>query len=462
MVVGKSLGEDKQSSSPGLASFSNKLITAKDAVSIDQRLSLLILTQFFPPDFAATGQLIEELAKQLGRQGVKVEVFTGQPNYAFKREDAPRLENVGLVSVRRSRLSRLFHGRIRGKALNGLLFAVRSILHLVRRSRSYDVVLVTTAPPFLPAIAYFANLLFKTQYICLIYDLYPDIAIELDVIRANHPIARFWQFINKLVWRRAEQIIVLSDSMKQRVSDRCRGISDKISVIHSWSNEKQIVPIDKEENWFAKEHDLVDPFVVMYSGNMGRCHDISTLFHAACLLKDEPVIFMCIGSGAKRDKLKADVAAYGLNNVRFLPYQEKTVLPYSLTASDLFIVSVADGMESLVAPSKLYPAMATGRPIAAICPSRSYLNGLLKTADCGASFENGESQKLADYIRSLAHNRTEAQKVGASGRKYLEANFTPELISHQYLSVIRSAISANKPRRALKLPRMKVRPHPLE
>ena len=49
-----------------------------------QSIKLSVVTQFFPPDYAATGQLIEELVKQLGQQGVDVEVFTSQPGYAFQ------------------------------------------------------------------------------------------------------------------------------------------------------------------------------------------------------------------------------------------------------------------------------------------------------------------------------------------------------------------------------------------
>ncbi|MFK8184193.1 MAG: glycosyltransferase family 4 protein [Phormidesmis sp.] len=439
MVIGKSLDRDMGTAQQPSMSQSVQQTVASEQQ--DSALKLMILTQFFPPDFAATGQLIEELSKQLGQQGVDVTVFTGQPGYAFEKEDAPNVEQNGRVEVKRSRMSRLFPSRIRGKAVNGLLFAVRAILHLMRRSRQYDVMLVTTAPPFLPVIAYFANLLLGTSYVCLLYDLYPDIAIELEVIESNHLIAKIWRFLNQQIWRRAESIIVLSSSMERQVIKNCPDVASKISVIHSWSNEKQIVPLEKENNWFAKEHNLVDSFVVLYSGNMGRCHDIDTLFETACLLKDEPIVFVCIGGGAKRDSLKANVAACGLSNIRFLPYQEKNVLPYSLTASDLSLVSVAKGMQNLVAPSKLYPAMASGRPIAAICPPSSYLNELLKTVGCGAAFANGDSKRLSDYICELAHNQMKSKQLGQSGREYLEVNFTSEIIAQQYLTVVKSAAS---------------------
>jgi len=329
-----------------------------------------------------------------------------------------------------------FAGRIRGKAINGLVFAVRSLSHLMRRSRQYDALLVTTAPPFLPVVGYLANVLFGSRYVCLLYDLYPDIAVELNVVKQNHPVARAWRWLNRRVWQRAAGIIVLSDSMKARIAEQCPAVADKISVIHSWSDDEKIVPIAKEENWFAQAHGLTDRFVVLYSGNMGRCHDIDTLLETATLLKDEPALFVCIGGGAKRTALAEAVEARGLENFRFLPYQEKGVLPYSLTAGDVSVVSVAAGMESLVAPSKLYPAMATGRPIGAICPAGSYLGALLSAANCGAAFENGEAHGLAEFIRGLMQDGAKAERMGQAGRAYLVANFTPEIVAKAYLAVI--------------------------
>ena len=445
MVIGNPLNRGTQIKKGTV--FSQTTRSVEQSQDVPAALNLMILTQFFPPDFAATGQLIEELVKQLGVQGVDVDVFTGQPGYAFDKGSAPRAEQQGRVTVKRSRMSSLFAGRIRSKAVNGLLFAIRAILHLMRRSSQYDVVLVTTAPPFLPVITYLANLLLGTPYVCLLYDLYPDIAVELGVVDTHHPIARIWRLINRLVWRRAEDIIVLSPSMEQRIVQSCPDVADKITVIHSWSNASQIVPLPKEENWFAQKHSLVEPFTVVYSGNMGRCHDIDTLFEAACLLQEEPIVFVCIGGGAKRELLKADIASQGLKNFKFLPYQEKSVLPYSLTASDLSLVSVAAGMESLVAPSKLYPAMAAGRPIAAICPLGSYLGPLLAEAHCGEAFDNGDSRQLAAYIRQLAHHRSQAKQLGDSGRAYLEAHFTPEIIARQYLNVVTSAAKSNTTQR---------------
>lgn len=103
-------------------------------------IKLSVMTQFFPPDYAPTGQLIEELVKQLGQQGVNVEVFTSQPGYAFQSQTAPAVEWLDRIRIQRSRTAQLWSGRIRGKAVNGVLYTLRALLHILKAWRRNNVV----------------------------------------------------------------------------------------------------------------------------------------------------------------------------------------------------------------------------------------------------------------------------------------------------------------------------------
>jgi glycosyltransferase involved in cell wall biosynthesis len=403
--------------------------------------TLSVITEFFPPDYAATGQLIEELVKQLEKQGIRIRVFTGQPGYAFTTAQAPALEQLGNVRVQRSRSTQIWSDRIRGKAINGVLFTLRAFLHIIRNARKNDVFLLTSAPPFLSIAGYLTHLLLKFPYVCLIYDLYPDIAIALGVVSNKHWLAKFWWAINRQIWQKSKGIIVLSPAMKERVIAICPEVADKVSVIHSWGDSELILPITKEKNWFAKQHNLDSIFTVLYSGNMGRCHDTNTILATAQKLHNEPIQFVCIGGGPKRESFIQDVNRLGLKNFLFLPYQDKSVLPYSLTACDLSLVSVEAGLESLVAPSKLYPALAAGRPIAAICPKDSYLRQLITDGQFGVSIDNGDSESLSKFILNLKSDRQLAEKMGNASRQYLQSNFTPEIIAKQYINVLEQSIT---------------------
>lgn len=408
----------------------------ENKLELHSSFKLSIFTQFYPPDYAATGQLIEELAIHLGRLGIDVQVFTGQPGYAFKKSSAPTKEHSEKLLIRRSRTSRLCPSRIRGKAINGLLFFLRSALHLLKAAGRGDILLLTSAPPFLPILGYLANLLFGTPYVCLLYDLYPDVAVELKVVSQKNWLVQLWNWLNKQVWKKASSVIVLSSTMKDRVQAKCPEISDKISVIHNWANPDWIVPIAKQNNWFAHKYDLVNTFTVLYSGNMGRCHEMDTILEAARQLQNEPIQFVFIGGGAKRQTCIDLVKNLGLRNCRFLPYQEKQELPYSLSACDLSLVSISPGMEGVVAPSKLYGILAAGRPVAIICEPHSYLRALVADANCGAAFNNGDGTGLAKFIRRLATDTQLTHRMGIAGRRYLQSNFTPEIIAKQYSNLL--------------------------
>ncbi|MGL4621937.1 MAG: glycosyltransferase family 4 protein, partial [Chroococcidiopsis sp.] len=224
--------------------------------------NLNIITQFYPPDYAATGQLIEELAVNLGRLGIQVRVFTGQPGYAFKKHAAPSIERSEKILIRRSRTSRMWNARIRGKAINGCLFFFRAILHLLNKKNRGDLLLLTTAPAFLPIVGYIAKLFFGIPYVCLMYDLYPDVAVELDIFSKKNWLVKCWRLLNEKVWQNSEKIIVLSSTMREKVLSHSPEMSDKIVVIHNWANPNWIVPIEKENNWFAQKYELVNTFTV--------------------------------------------------------------------------------------------------------------------------------------------------------------------------------------------------------
>ena len=403
---------------------------------------ILIMTQFFFPDYAATGQLIHELSIDLSRDGLDLEIFTGKPNYVSDKNklSAPSREILGTMKIRRSNTINIVSKRIRAKALTSFLFFIRAIVHILRNAHRQDLIIITSAPPFLLWVGCIANFLFRRPYICIVYDLYPDILTTLKVLPENHWLIKLWRIANYYTWCMTSQIIVLDSSMKQKIIKICPEAKKKISIIHNWADENYIVPRLKQDNWFAKKYDLVDKFTVIYSGNMGRCHDMKTIIEAAQYLKFEPIKFLMIGNGAQYDFILEKIDELELNNFNLLPYQDKEVLPYSLTAGDLSLISVDKDMEGLVSPSKLYSALAAGLPVAVICPEQSFLCSLVTTAKCGRNFKNGDSKGLADFILLLSKNPELSKTMGESSRQYFLSNFKRNISTKKYYSIIKDAL----------------------
>ncbi|CAN1211799.1 Glycosyl transferase group 1 family [Tumidithrix helvetica PCC 7403] len=411
--------------------------------------SLSIITQFYPPDYAATGQFVHDLAGALVKEGYSVNVFTGMPSYAFKQTDVARQEYRNGVLINRTGSTEAMPKRIRGKLIGSLLFWIRCAIKFRTKVARGSHLIITTAPPFLGLIGWFYNKLCGHTYTCLIYDIYPEVAVRLNVVKGDEWIVKLWEAINLRVWRRANSLVVLSEPMKQLLIQRHGELADKIHVIHSWADNELIKPIPKERNWFIREHGLTNAFVVLYSGNLGRCHDEITIMQAARLLNDKAQIkFVFIGDGVGSHRIQAAIAAGELPNAIKLPYQDREVLPYSLTACDLSLVSLKSNVEGVVAPSKLYGTLAAGRPVAAICPQDSYIRQIIDLGNCGRCFSNGDAQGLADYIWMLAQTPQLHDYLGRNARSYFEQHFTLDHAIPLYLKALGlpQAKSSSKPR----------------
>ncbi|MFQ6537977.1 MULTISPECIES: glycosyltransferase family 4 protein [Aphanothece] len=410
-----------------------------------RKARLTLVNQFFPPDYAATGQLLDDLTRRLASSGLQSQILTGMPNYAGGAREAASLEFEPNRCIRRTRVTRFWPRRIRGRAVNGLFFCLRIAARLMRYSWRGDLLCYTTEPPYLPIVGWLVHRLTATPYLLIIYDLYPEVLVELKVLPADHWLCRLWRHGNRLALAAAQEVVVLSQPMADRIAALAPAVRHKLQVIPSWADPETIRPLAKLANPFVREHGLEQAFTVLYSGNQGRCHDLVTLVAAAAILQAErDIVFLIQGDGPQNTRLRHLVADLNLANCRFLPWQDPAVLPLALAAADLAVVSVGIQGEGLVAPSKLYGHLAAGTPIAAITPATSYLRPLVENGGCGRWFANGDAVGLAAWIRALHADPPQVAAYGRAARELLLATASLEKVSAAYLSLILRHLPARK------------------
>tara|TARA_B100000212_G_scaffold288705_1_gene229823 strand:- start:40938 stop:42251 length:1314 start_codon:yes stop_codon:yes gene_type:complete len=399
---------------------------------------LTVVNQFFSPDYAATGQLLGSLSKNLALENdFKIEVLTGFPSYAYNCSKVKKIEKSYNRIIKRSISSSIWPKKYGGRLVNSLLFTLNIGFKLVFMQKRSNIIIFTSEPPFLAFIALLIKFLTRTPYIILIYDLYPDILLKLNYIKKDNKIFNLWNKFNFISYKHANEIIVLSNSMKDKLFKNFPLLKTKVNVISSWADHEQIKPLSKNLNWFAKKYNLEKSFVVLYSGNQGRCHDLITIIDAALLLKSNKGIkFLFIGKGPQNKKIKDLARKLFLDNCIFLPYQKFEDLKFSLTSADLALVSLNKNAEGLVAPSKLYGHLASGTPIALISPSGSYLKELVENRSLGKWFDNGSSNELANWIKVIKRNENLRKDISKNCREYLIKEASLQIIKNKYLDVI--------------------------
>jgi len=411
------------------------------------RFGVTIVTGNFHPDFSGTGQLMTSLAVGLKALGCDVWVYTARPAYGAVGP-SPSFEIQKGVEIRRLFATQLDKNVPMGRMLNAVTFFVSAFWVLLWRRRRGPLLIVSN-PPFLGFLGYLLKMLRGQNYVYVVHDVFPDIAVKLGVIRPQSLLRKVWDRVNHAVVTQASRIVVLGEAMREVMVAKGNGtplVANRTRIIPNWADENLIRPLPKSENWFVREQGLEASFVVLYSGNMGLSHDLETLIEAADRMRSRDVVFLFIGDGGKRPKLESLARERGLQNVRFLPFQPRERLPYSVTCADVSVVALERGIEGCSMPSKLYTIMASGRPIVALVERSFEVARIIETADCGTCVDPSDVDGLLRVLNHYEADRNWRERQGGNGRAYFEAHFSRARALREYLEVLKFADVAPTPR----------------
>lgn len=408
------------------------------------RPAVLILSQHFYPELVSTGQTLTELAEVLADKGAAVSVLCGPPTLPGGGGRAPRRLIHGGIEVSRVRSTRFPKSSTAGRFLNQMSFVLAAFSRLLR-DPSPAPILAVTNPPFLGAVCGLIRVFKRRPFIQVIFDLYPDSAVRAGFLRETGLPARTWDRMNRWTLERASAVVVLGRAMKERVLAKGRrgsGLAEKIRVIPIWSDDRIIRPIAKDANPLVREWGLQGRFVVLYSGNMGRFHDMETIMAAArALVHEERIIFLLVGDGQRRGWMERFARRHELDNCRFLPLIPRDRFGLSLALADAGLAALKAGQEGLSEPSKTLGLMAAGVPVLAVLPRLSEMTRIIEETGSGLAVPPGDVEGLVEAILRLYHNPGEAKVMGQRGREAVIAGYGVARAAASYLDLIKETMS---------------------
>jgi colanic acid biosynthesis glycosyl transferase WcaI len=385
---------------------------------------LIFINRYFHPDQSATSRLLSDVAFALADAGHNILILTSQQLYDDPVARLPACEVRGRVKVHRLAGTRFGRITLLGRAIDYVSFYISTAITLLKVARAGDTIVPMTDPPMVGLFAAPIARLKGCRIINWLQDLYPEVALAVGTPFLRPIVAKLIKAFRDRALRAADCNVVISTAMAERVST-LDVKKEHIRVIHNWVNDHALSPIPAHENPLRRAWGLEDKFVVGYSGNLGRVHDIDTILLASGELVDCQIVFLCIGGGAQYEALKETVEKRGLTQLfRFMPYQSETDLPYSLSAADVHWLSHKPEFEGLVFPSKFYGIAAVGRPIIAITSRQSELAKLVSQYQCGLVVEQGDGKTLALELERLKTAPEVCSAMGAHARAMLKARFS--------------------------------------
>jgi colanic acid biosynthesis glycosyl transferase WcaI len=388
--------------------------------------TLLIISQTFPPDPAAVGQYMADVAVAMAKRGHAVRVYTQDRGYEDPSLRFPRRENLSGADVRRFQFASFGKKTILTRLIGTASFMVQSFW-VILTTPNLAGVFFSTSPPMIGMVAAVAGMLRRVPVAYWAMDLNPDQLYALGKLKPADFTARLIERVNRFILRRSSLVITLDRYMADAL--RRRGVGDdKLLVVPPWPHEEHLAGGDGEQ--FRRKHGLEGKFVIMYSGNHTPSNPLDTLLRAAEAFADDPDIrFVFVGGGLlKKD---VDAATARLPNILSLPYQPFAELKHSLRAADVHVVSLGDPMVGVVHPCKIYGAMAIARPVLYLGPESSHIADLLKTGDFGWHISHGDVAGAVATIRAV-RSAPDLRSKGEHGQQLLAAELSQAKLQAEF------------------------------
>jgi len=292
---------------------------------------LIVLNRYFFPDHSATSQILSDLMFHFSATGVEVHVITSKQLYNEPERQLPAKEIVGGVSIHRVSTTKFGRSGLAGRAVDYFSFYASARRLLRGLLEPGDILIAMTDPPLISVIAMRAAQFRGAHLVNWLQDIYPEVATQLGVPFLRGPLAAGISYLRDWSLKSAAVNVVVGQTMVEKLTARGIALS-RVTTIPNWSDDHEIVPVAHGDNPLRREWGLDDKFVVGYSGNLGRAHEFDTVLAAAERLRQDPrFVFLFLGSGHQMDKLVRIVKTRGLDSTfRFLPYQDRALLKYSL------------------------------------------------------------------------------------------------------------------------------------
>lgn len=417
-----------------------------------EKKKLLIYAHYYIPDTASTGQILRELAEGM-LDKFDITVICVVPSYLGTIEDKYKTqkyyeENINGVKVLRIRVPEFSKTNKKSRIKNIVSYFFGAMAATFKVGKM-DYVFSISQPPILGGLlGVWGKWVKHAKYIYNIQDFNPEQVLAVGYSNSKL-ITDVMMWFDKFSCKRSNLIITVGRDLVETVEKRFAGKkAPKTVMINNWIDEKEIYPLPEDHPKvveFKKKYGLDGKFVIMYSGNIGLYYDLENLikvvekFGAGTKTADNrEVAFAFVGAGSVLDKLVLYVKEHHLDNVTFIPYQDKADLIYSLNAGDVHWCVNAKGIKGVSCPSKAYGIMAAGKAILGVLESGSEVSCLINDTHGGLCCEPGDYSALEKNLEWFINNAgtEEVNKMGKNSYDYLHRYLRRDISIGKYMNEI--------------------------
>lgn len=365
-------------------------------------MRILFLTDNFPPEVNAPATRTYEHCKEWVKQGAQVTVITCTPNFpegkvykGYRNKWIQHEDMDGIHVIRVWTYITANEGFFK-RILDYLSFMIASFL--AGTTVKTDII-VATSPQFFTAIAgRWLSFWKRKPWVMEIRDLWPESITAVGASKRTL-IIRFFEWLEKRMYRSARKLVVVTDAFAQTLIDKHHIAPEKIAVVKNGANLDLFKPQVKNVD-LLKKMGLEDKVVIGYIGTHGMAHALDFVLKTAKQIEHTNYHFLLIGAGAKRKELLELKDTLALSNVTMLESVSKQEVKEYISILDIGLVNLkkSDTFKSVI-PSKIFELAAMHKPILLGVEGESA--AIINNYGVGLTFEPENSTDLINCLHAM-------------------------------------------------------------
>jgi colanic acid biosynthesis glycosyl transferase WcaI len=395
-------------------------------------MNLVLINQYFPPDGAPTGLMLERVAEELVDQGHEVTILCAKGGYAETGKKVESGEGDGLADpkyrVVRVGATGFGRGTFVGKIVDYAFFYLGVARHLAFMKPKPDRIIALTTPPYLSILARFFSKIRGGNHAHWVMDLYPDVMLAHGMLKPGGIPVRFLDSLARWGFggRRCRMVLTLGPDMEGRTARHLPRETPR-AWVPLWGTAGPLRAPSEEAALDDSEKSSQESgrVVLMYSGNMGLGHRFGEFLQAAASAGDG-FAWKFHGQGKRRVEIEKFLADSPESQVSLGDYVPREELAAHLAAADVHLASLDPVWDGTMVPSKLQGIFAIGRPVIFVGSETCAMGAWILESGGGwvvsPDDAGGMRRALAEASDFVVRDRK-----GRAARNFAEAHFDPSV-----------------------------------
>ena len=278
-------------------------------------------------------------------------------------------------------------------------------------------------------------------------DLWPESLAAVGMGGRESLLHRSLAKVAGFLYRKCGRVVVVTPAFANHLVERWHLPPEKISIVENGVETDIFSP--QADSDLRYELGAEGKFVVCYIGTMGMAHGLETLVEAAARLQSAKpeILFLLVGEGADKERIKELARSRGLTNLRFVDQQPREKIPSYIRASDACLVLLKKTeLFKTVIPTKMLEFMSCARPV--ILGVDGQARKILDAAQAGIFVEPENVSDLMRAITCLAADADLRELLGRNGRRHILEHFSRRQTARTYIAVLEDLLAGDRHRLA--------------